>query len=104
METSDITTTQKSSHIKIRNEEIAHHFLRYKFIPQGQTVIQAFYTEILKRLHETVLRKIHELWPNNWILHHDNASANKTPCQAVSGPKIDYGNVTPTLSPSFGSE
>jgi len=25
-------------------------------------------------------------------------------CQAVSGPKIDYRNWTPTLFPSFGSK
>jgi hypothetical protein len=33
--------------------------------------------EILKQLHEAVWRKRPELWPNNWILHHDNAPAHK---------------------------
>jgi hypothetical protein len=33
--------------------------------------------EILKQLHEGVCRKRHELWPNDWILHHDNALAHK---------------------------
>jgi hypothetical protein len=33
--------------------------------------------EILKWLHETVRRKRPELWPNDWILHHDNAPAHK---------------------------
>jgi hypothetical protein len=50
------------------------------FIPQGQTVNQAHYLEILKRLREAVHRKRLELWPNDWIFHHDNAPA----------PKIDY--------------
>jgi histone-lysine N-methyltransferase SETMAR len=33
--------------------------------------------EILKRLLEAVPRKRPELWPNDWILHHDNAPAHK---------------------------
>jgi hypothetical protein len=33
--------------------------------------------EILKQLHETVYTERPEFWPNNWILHHDNASAHK---------------------------
>jgi histone-lysine N-methyltransferase SETMAR len=33
--------------------------------------------EILKWLHETARRKGPELWPNNWICHHDNAPAPK---------------------------
>jgi hypothetical protein len=35
--------------------------------------------EILKRLRESVLRKRPELWTNDWILHHDNATAHKAP-------------------------
>jgi len=33
--------------------------------------------EILKRLRETMRRKWPEIWPKDWILHH-NASAHKT--------------------------
>jgi histone-lysine N-methyltransferase SETMAR len=51
--------------------------VRFQFIPQGQTVSQAYYVEILKQLHESVRRKMPELWPNEWILHHDNAPAHK---------------------------
>jgi transposase len=43
-----------------------------EFIPQGRTINQAYYVEILMRLHEA------ELWPNDWILHHDNAPVHKT--------------------------
>jgi hypothetical protein len=33
--------------------------------------------EILKRLREAVHSKRPELWPSDWILHHDNALAHK---------------------------
>jgi hypothetical protein len=48
-----------------------------EFISQGQTVNQAHCVEILKRLREAVSRKRPELWPKDWILHHDNAPAHK---------------------------
>jgi hypothetical protein len=31
----------------------------------------------MKQSHEAVHRKRPELWPSNWILHHDNAPAHK---------------------------
>jgi hypothetical protein len=42
-----------------------------------QIVNLAYCVEILKLFCEAVCRKRPELWPNNWILHHDNAAANK---------------------------
>jgi hypothetical protein len=85
METTDIPTTQDGSHVEITNEDDAHHLLRYQrycvhfeFIPRSQTVNQAYYVKIFTRLRETVRRKRPELWPNDWIVHHDNALANKT--------------------------
>jgi hypothetical protein len=52
--------------------------VHYEFIPQGQTVNQAYYVEIMKRLREAVCKKKRpELWPNDWILHHDKAAAHK---------------------------
>jgi hypothetical protein len=32
--------------------------------------------EVLTRLQESVWRKRPELWPDKWILHHDNAPAH----------------------------
>jgi len=58
--------------------------VHFEFIPQGQTVNQAHYVEILKQLHETVYRKMSELWPYNWILHCDNALAHEAPSVIVS--------------------
>jgi hypothetical protein len=71
-----------SSHAEITHEDNAHHFLRYQgycslWIHSARPVNQAYYAEILKRIREAVRRKIHELWPNDWILHHDNAPARK---------------------------
>jgi hypothetical protein len=40
-------------------------------------VNQAYCMEILKRLRESVGRERPELWPIEWILHHDNAPAHK---------------------------
>jgi hypothetical protein len=37
----------------------------FEFIPHGQTVSQAYYMEILKRLPEAVRIKRPELWPND---------------------------------------
>jgi hypothetical protein len=48
----------------------------HKFIVQGQKVNQQCYLEVLTRLRESVRRKQHELWPDKWILHRDNAPAH----------------------------
>jgi len=56
----------------------------FEFIPQGQTVSQAYYVEILMCLHETVYRKKSELWLSDWILQHDNAPAHKVLCVTCS--------------------
>jgi hypothetical protein len=33
--------------------------------------------EMLKRLRQAVCIRSTELWPNDWILHHDNAPAHR---------------------------
>ena len=48
---------------------LVHH----EFVPQGQTVNQHFYQEVLKRLNDRVRRCRPALWKNkSWMLHHDN--------------------------------
>jgi hypothetical protein len=39
--------------------------------------IKFIYVEVLKQLCEAVHRRRPELWPSDWILHHDNAVACK---------------------------
>jgi hypothetical protein len=50
--------------------------VHFDFIPQGQTVNQAYCMETLKWLREAVHKRRSEL-RLNWILHHDNAPAHK---------------------------
>jgi hypothetical protein len=75
--------------------------VHFEFIPQGQIINQAYYVELLKWLHEAVHRKRPELRSYDWTFQHENAPPHKAlpVCQAVFGPKIDYGNETSTLFP-----
>ncbi len=51
--------------------------VHFEFLPQGQTVNQYVYKEILRRLMRLVRDKRRNLWENNaWVLHHDNAPAH----------------------------
>jgi hypothetical protein len=50
--------------------------VHYQSIVQGQTVNQQCYWEVLTRLRGCVRRKRPGLWPDRWILHHDNAPAH----------------------------
>jgi hypothetical protein len=47
------------------------------WVPEGQTINQLYYKEVLTILHEGVRRKRPEMWKKgSWILHHDNAPAH----------------------------
>jgi histone-lysine N-methyltransferase SETMAR len=50
--------------------------LDYEFTAKGQTVNQQSYLEVLTRLQECVRRKRPGLWPDKWILHHNNVLAH----------------------------
>jgi hypothetical protein len=48
-----------------------------KWVPQGQTVNQKYYLEVLTKLSERVRKKRSDLWKKkSWILHQDNAPAH----------------------------
>ncbi|KAL4113365.1 hypothetical protein QTP88_016997 [Uroleucon formosanum] len=65
-----------------------------EWVPQGQTVNQHYYLQILTTLRERVRRKQPELWENDsWILHQDNAPAHS----ALSVKRFLAKNRTPVL-------
>ena len=47
-----------------------------EFLPQGQTINQHIYKNILRHLMRSVREKRRELWETrSWLLYHDNAPA-----------------------------
>jgi hypothetical protein len=82
VEKTEFTLDKKSTHVSVAGQDYSCVFLRsqgdnhYEFIAQGQTVNQQHYLEVLTRLRESVWRKRPGLWPDKWILHHDNAPAH----------------------------
>ena len=54
-----------------------HRIVHPKFLPQGQTIYQHVYKNILRRLMHSVREKRRELWETrSWLLHHDNVPAH----------------------------
>ncbi|UYV71394.1 hypothetical protein LAZ67_8002960 [Cordylochernes scorpioides] len=52
--------------------------VHYEFVPEGQTINQHYYLDVLRRLREAVRQKRPEKWhQKNWLLHHDNARPHK---------------------------
>ena len=48
-----------------------------EFLPQGQTINQHIYKDILRRLMRSVCEKRQELWDEkSWVLYHDNAPSH----------------------------
>ena len=79
---------------------IVHH----EFISQGQMVNQQCYLEELTSLQESVWRKRPGLWPDRWILHHDNAPVHdvlrvREFLAKNSITKMDHPPYSPDLAP-----
>ena len=76
-----------------------------KFLPQGQTVNQHVYKEILRRLLRSVREKRRELRQDNaWLLHQDNAPAHNAMsiCQFLAERNVtvlDHPPYSPDLAP-----
>jgi len=51
--------------------------VRTELVPQGQTVNQFYYREILERLRKRAVR-VRPSIANNWMLHDDNAQCHMT--------------------------
>ena len=83
MENTEFTSAEKNTHVSVAGQDHAcvcffdhKGIVHYEFIAQGQTVNQQCYLEVLTRLRESVQRKRSKLWPDKWILHHDNAPSH----------------------------
>jgi len=79
---------------------IVHH----EFTAQGQMVNQQCYLEELTRLQESVWRRRPGLWPDRWILHHDNAPVHdvlrvREFLAKKSITKMDHPPYSPDLAP-----
>ena len=79
--------------------------VHFEFLPQGQTVNQFVYKEILWRLVRSVRDKRRSLWKANaWALHHDNASYHTalSICQFLAERNIstlEHTPYSPDLAP-----
>ena len=54
-----------------------HGIIHAEFLPQGETIYQHVYKNILRHLMRLVREKRRELWEaRSWLLHHDNTPAH----------------------------
>ena len=82
----------------------ARGIVHMEFLPQGQTVNQHVYKEILRRLLRSVREKRHELWQDNvWLLHQDNAPADALSIRQFLTERnvtvLDHPPYSPDLAP-----
>jgi hypothetical protein len=80
VENAAFTSAEKSTHVSVAGQDHACVFLRSQgdsslCIAQGQTANKQCYLEVLTMLRESLRRKRRGMWPDKWILHHDNAPA-----------------------------
>jgi transposase len=52
--------------------------IHFEFVPEGTTVNETFYVELLKRLIDAVRHKRGELWIDRALILHDNAPAHSS--------------------------
>jgi histone-lysine N-methyltransferase SETMAR len=110
MKNISITEAKKGTYVTSTSKDNAHLFFDHKgivhfeFLEQGRTVNQHCYLEILARLREAVRRRRPELWPDAWILHHDNTPAHNALdvrefLAKKSIMKLDHPPYSPDLAP-----
>ena len=55
----------------------SRRLIYHEFVPQGQTVNQHYYREVLDRLIQRMRRIRRQQWENrDWLLHHGNAQVH----------------------------
>jgi hypothetical protein len=107
MENISVTETKKGTRVTSPSEDNAYLFFYHKgivhfeFLEKGRTVNRHCYLEIMARLREAVRRRRPELWPDAWILHHDNAAALDA-LAAFGQKKIDNEIGPSTIFARFG--
>jgi len=101
--------SEKSENEQVKNKIHAHlvfdsqGIVHTEFVPQGHSVNQFYYRDILERLRKRVVR-VRPSIANNWMIHHDNA-----PCHMVISvneflakmgiPMVPQPPYSPDLSP-----
>ncbi|KAL1454506.1 hypothetical protein WDU94_010745 [Cyamophila willieti] len=76
-----------------------------EWVPEGQTITQYYYLEVLTRLREKIRKKRPELWnEKSWFLHRDNAPAHsafsvKTFLAKYNIPVLEHPPYSPDLAP-----
>jgi histone-lysine N-methyltransferase SETMAR len=86
--------TKKSAASAVKCQDDADFFyangtVHSELVPNGQTVNQAFYLQVLKRLHDAVRQKRPELW-QSWVVvasPRQRASAQILECETIFNPK-----------------
>ena len=70
------------------------------WVPEGQTVNQVYYKNVLTTLCERVRRRRPDMWKNaSWILHHDNALSVKRYLVKNNIPVMEHPQYSPDLAP-----
>ena len=109
VEVSVVAEAKESETVEVQNQAHADRVLRcernrhMEFLPQGQTVNQHVYKEILWRLFRSVREKRRELWQDNaWLLHQDNVPAHNAIHQFLAERNVtmlDHPPYSPDLAP-----
>ena len=74
-----VTKAQESKTVQVKNKVMLivssnfHGIVDIEFLPQGQTINQNVYKDILQRLMHSVREKRRDLWEMKSWVHHDNA-------------------------------
>ena len=100
MEVSGITKTKEGRNVHIQDQSDAHHFfdqkglVHHEFVPEGQTVNQHFYKEVLGRLHDRV-QFVGE--PFMAAPSRQHTCTHCSQCEAVLGQQTGHLPRAPTL-------